>query len=119
MGLPPRTTHPEGSCTNGETQHSNARLTPKCRRELVACVLEQSRTMEAAAQRFQVDAKTVWKWRVGSSPEATPAGRTALRVRTDPPIGRRDRVDDASSIYASTTAGARIMSRTSYRFIHP
>ena len=45
------------------TQHPNARLTPRHRRNLVACVLEQGWTIEATAERFQVDAKTVRKWR--------------------------------------------------------
>jgi transposase-like protein len=30
---------------------------------MVACVLEQHRTIEATAERFQVDAKSVRKWR--------------------------------------------------------
>jgi transposase InsO family protein len=44
-------------------QHPNAVLTPAGRRRLVACVLEKGWTVEAAAERFQVDAKTVRKWR--------------------------------------------------------
>ena len=45
------------------TQHPNARLTPRHRRNMVACVLENGWTIEATAERFQVDAKTVRKWR--------------------------------------------------------
>lgn len=45
------------------TQHPNAVLTPKGRRRMVACVLERDWTIEATAERFQVDAKTVRKWR--------------------------------------------------------
>lgn len=45
------------------TQHPNARLTPRHRRNMVECVLEKGWTIEATAERFQVDAKTVRKWR--------------------------------------------------------
>ena len=45
------------------TQHPNAVLTPVGRRRMVACVLEDHWTIEATAERFQVDAKTVRKWR--------------------------------------------------------
>jgi transposase-like protein len=44
-------------------QHPNARLTPRHRRNMVDCVLEKGWTIEATAERFQVDAKTVRKWR--------------------------------------------------------
>ena len=49
--------------SNARTQHPNAPLTPEGRRRMVACVLEQRWTIEATAERFQVDAKTVRKWR--------------------------------------------------------
>lgn len=44
-------------------QHPNAPLTPEGRRRMVACVVELRWTIEATAERFQVDAKTVRKWR--------------------------------------------------------
>lgn len=44
-------------------QHPNAVLTPQGRHRMVRCVLEQGWTVEATAERFQVDAKTVRKWR--------------------------------------------------------
>ena len=44
-------------------QHPNAPLTPTGRRRMVDCVLVHGWTIEAAAERFQVDAKTVRKWR--------------------------------------------------------
>ena len=44
-------------------QHPNAVLTPTGRRRMVACVIEHGWTIEATAERFQVDAKTVRKWR--------------------------------------------------------
>ena len=49
--------------THARTQHPNARLTPKHRHTMVGCVLEKGWTIEATAERFQVDAKTVRKWR--------------------------------------------------------
>ena len=44
-------------------QHPNAPLTPEGRRRMVDCVINQGWTIEATADRFQVDAKTVRKWR--------------------------------------------------------
>ena len=49
--------------SHARSQHPNAPLTPEGRRRMVACVLERSWTIEATAERFQVDAKTVRKWR--------------------------------------------------------
>ena len=48
---------------HARSQHPNAVLTPKHRRRMVDCVLERGWTIEATAERFQVDAKTVRKWR--------------------------------------------------------
>ena len=48
---------------NARTQHPNAVLTPRHRRRMVGCVLEAGWTIEMTAERFQVDAKTVRKWR--------------------------------------------------------
>jgi len=44
-------------------QHPNAPLTPQGRRRMVSCVLDQRWSIEQTAERFQVDAKTVRKWR--------------------------------------------------------
>ena len=44
-------------------QHPNAVLTPTGRRRMVGCVVDQGWTVEMTAERFQVDAKTVRKWR--------------------------------------------------------
>lgn len=44
-------------------QHPNAPFTPAGRRRMVRCVLDRGWTIEMAAERFQVDAKTVRKWR--------------------------------------------------------
>lgn len=44
-------------------QHPNARLTPRHRRTMVDCLLDRGWTIEQTAQRFQIDAKTVRKWR--------------------------------------------------------
>ena len=49
--------------SHARSQHPNAPLTPEGRRRMVACVLDAGWTIEATAQRFQVDAKTVRKWR--------------------------------------------------------
>ncbi len=49
--------------SNGRPQHPNAPLTVEGRRRMVGCVLDRGWTVEAAAERFQVDAKTVRKWR--------------------------------------------------------
>ena len=45
------------------SQHPNAPLTPEGRRRMVSCLLDQGWAVEATAERFQVDAKTVRKWR--------------------------------------------------------
>ena len=63
--------------SHARTQHPNAVLTPEGRRRMVRCVLEQGWTVEATAERFQVDAKTVRKWRD--------------RFLTEGPGGLRDR----------------------------
>ena len=49
--------------SKARTQHPNAPLTPEGRRRMVDCVLEDGWTIEATAERFQIDAKTVRKWR--------------------------------------------------------
>jgi transposase InsO family protein len=48
---------------HARSQHPNAPLTPEGRARMVACVLEAGWTIEATAERFPVDAKTVRKWR--------------------------------------------------------
>ncbi|MGZ8785710.1 MAG: leucine zipper domain-containing protein [Acidimicrobiia bacterium] len=48
---------------NGRPQHPNAPLTVEGRNRLVLCVLHGRWTVEAAAERLQVDAKTERKWR--------------------------------------------------------
>ena len=48
---------------DARSQHPNAVLTPKHRRKMVDCVLIQRWSIEMTADRFQVDAKTVRKWR--------------------------------------------------------
>lgn len=88
--------------THRRSQHPNAVLTPAGRRRMVECVLERRWTIEATAERFQVDAKTVRKWRdrfvnegeaglldrssrPKRSPNRTPftARREVLRLRRD------------------------------------
>jgi transposase-like protein len=53
----------EGSVPHARSQHPNAALTPKHRRKMVDCLLELGWTVEMTAERFQIDAKTVRKWR--------------------------------------------------------
>ena len=48
---------------HARSQHPNAVLTPEGRRRMVTCLLEKGWTIEATAERFQVDAKTVRTWR--------------------------------------------------------
>ena len=49
--------------SHARSQHPNAPLTPEGRRRMVRCVIDDGWTVEATAQRFQVDAKTVRRWR--------------------------------------------------------
>lgn len=63
------------------SQHPNAVLTPAGRRRMVGCVLERGWTVEATAERFQVDAKTVRKWRDRFAQE----GDVGLRDRSSRP----------------------------------
>ena len=49
--------------SHARSQHPNAPLTPEGRRRMVACVLDKGWTVSATAERYQVDAKTVRKWR--------------------------------------------------------
>jgi len=48
---------------HARAQHPNAVLTPAGRRRMVNCVIVGGWTVEATAERFQLDAKTVRKWR--------------------------------------------------------
>lgn len=66
---------------HARTQHPNAVLTPNGRRRMVDCVLERGWTVEATAERFQVDAKTVRKWRDRFIAE----GEAGLRDRSSRP----------------------------------
>lgn len=60
------------------SRHPNAVLTPTGRRRMVACVIERRWTVEATAERFQVDPKTVHKWR----DRFLAAGKDGLRDRS-------------------------------------
>ena len=84
--------------SNVKPQHPNARLTPRHRLNMVTAVIDDGWTIEQAAERFQVDAKTVRKWRdryvaegnqglfdrssrPRRSPNRTPARRRAECIR--------------------------------------
>jgi len=81
--------------SNGSGQHPNAPLTPQGRRRMVDCVVVQGWSVTAAAERFQVDPKTVRKWRDrflaegegglrdrSSRPQRSP-GRAPRRLRSE------------------------------------
>ncbi len=74
---------------HARSQHPNARLTPKHRRRMVACVLEDGWSVETTAERFQVDAKTVRKWRDRFAIE----GAAGLQDRSSRPHRSPTRLD--------------------------
>ena len=49
--------------SHARSQHPNAVLTPNGRRRMIDCVLRHGWSIAATAERFQIDAKTVRKWR--------------------------------------------------------
>lgn len=67
--------------THARRQHPNARLTPLHRHKMVGCVIEKGWSIEATADRFQVDAKTVRKWVARFRVE----GRAGLEDRSSRP----------------------------------
>jgi len=71
--------------THARTQHPNAALTPRQRHKMVALVIDDGWTIEATAERFQVDAKTVTKWRDrfrDQGPDGLFDGDTSLDVES-------------------------------------
>jgi transposase InsO family protein len=66
---------------HGSGQHPNALLTPAGRLRMVDCVVDQGWSVTAAAERFQVDPKTVRKWRDRFLAEGEPG----LRDRSSRP----------------------------------
>lgn len=66
---------------HARTQHPNAPMTPEGRRRMVRHVVELRWTVEATAEKFQVDAKTVRKWRDRFLAE----GPSGLRDRSSRP----------------------------------
>ena len=71
--------------TKATRQHPNAPHTPAGRQRMVDCVIKQGWSVEAAAERFQVDAKTVRKWVRGSGRKASAGSKTAPVVRAPVP----------------------------------
>ena len=67
--------------SHARTQHPNTQLTPRHRRNMVECLLDKGWTVETTAERFQVDAKTVRKWRDRYLAE----GEDGLRDRSSRP----------------------------------
>ena len=93
-------------------QHPNAVLTPAGRGRMVLCVLDRRWTIEATAERFQVDAKTVRKWRDRFLAE----GEAGLLDRSSRPRRSPNRTPTAScaagvAAAAASVAGARTASR--------
>ena len=82
-------------------QHPNAVLTPQGRRRMVGCVLEQAWTVEATVERFQVDAKTVRKWRDRYLRE----GVEGLGDRSSRPHCSPGRIGDRASVGLSVCVG--------------
>lgn len=78
--------------SQAKQQHPNAPLTPVGRLRMVRCVLDQRWTIEATAERFQVDAKTVRKWRDRYLSE----GRSGLYDRSCRPHRSPGRTPDAT-----------------------
>ncbi len=82
--------------SHARTQHPNARLTPRHRRNMVDCVLDRGWTVEQTAERFQVDPKTVRKWRDRFLTEGEPGLQDrSSRPRRSPnrtPRSKRQRV---------------------------
>jgi transposase InsO family protein len=74
--------------SHATSQHPNAVLTPAGRRRMVACVLDRRWTVEQTAERFQVDAKTVRKWRDRFVTE----GSSGLRDRSSRPHQSPNRI---------------------------
>ena len=93
-------------------QHPNAVLTPTGRRRMVACVVEQGWTIEATAERFQVDAKTVRKWRDRFLPKGS-TGCTIGPAARIPRTRHRQRCSDGWSRCVAGIGGALLTSATS------
>jgi transposase InsO family protein len=79
---------------NVRTQHPNASLTPRGRRKMVRLVIDDGWSIEATADKFQVDAKTVRKWRdryrvEGESGLFDRSSRPHSSPNTTPPECRR------------------------------
>ncbi len=87
--LPQLTTRKRELVAHARRQHPNAVLTPAGRRRMVSCVLDRRWTIEATAERFQVDAQTVRKWRDRLSPKAMVVCWTGQAVRVDHPTEAR------------------------------
>ena len=68
-----------------EGQHPNASLTPEGRRKMVALMIDGGWSIEATAERFQLDARTVPKWRDRFLSE----GESGLQDRSSRPTGHR------------------------------
>ena len=96
--------------SHARSQHPNAVLTPMGRRRMVVCVLNDGWTIEATAQRFQVDAKTVRKWRdrfVADTSANGPASWPTSTSRSSPasPTGAAGGSTDDSMVPTTPRSG--------------
>ncbi len=80
--------------------HPNAPLTPEGRRRMVRCVVVDGWPVSATAERFQVDAKTVRKWRDRWLVD----GDDGLRDRSSRPRRSPNRTDVASAASGAGSA---------------
>ena len=99
-------------------QHPNAVLTPTGRRRMVACVVEDGWSVEAAAERFQIDAKTVRKWRDRFLAEGVDGLLDRTIAHTGPRTRPGRRCSDALSSSVGDIAGALGTSVTSSGWPH-
>jgi transposase InsO family protein len=107
--------------SQAKRQHPNAPLTPAGRLRMVRCVVERRWTVEATAERFQVDAKTVRKWRDryltegrsglfdrSSRPRSCPWATTPDKRREVLEIRRRNRWGAAHIAYEAGLAPSTV-----------
>ncbi len=97
------------------SQHPNAVLTPEGRRRMVSLVIDDGWTIEATAEQFQIDAKTVRKWRdryVSEGPNGlmdrsnSPRRRSSpTRLPRAPSAGKDDKPEPSHSFWGGQRIG--------------
>ena len=79
---------------------------------MVDCVLQRRWTIEMTAERFQVDAKTVRKWRDRFIAEGAAVCWIAVRDRTDRRTAQQLNAEMKCCGYVASIVGVPITSRT-------